>query len=104
MSSLNKQQVQEIEGVLYQSVVGSLMYAMLGTRPDIAYSVGAISQYNSNPGLAHWKVVKWILRCLQGMKHHYLVYRKDGGTIQGFSDVDWVENLDDCNNLAVSHP
>ena len=38
----------------YQSRIGSVMYAMLGTRPDIGYSIATLSQYSSNPGKQHW--------------------------------------------------
>ena len=41
--------------VRYQSAVGSLMYAMVCTRPDIAYAVGVVSWFMSNPGEAHWQ-------------------------------------------------
>ena len=42
----------------YASAVGSLMYAMLCTRPDICYAVGIISRYQSNLGLEHWITLK----------------------------------------------
>ncbi|TYK22912.1 gag/pol protein [Cucumis melo var. makuwa] len=51
---------QEVEGmsnIPYASAVGSLMYAMLCTRPDICYSVGIVSRYQSNPGRDHWTVI-----------------------------------------------
>ena len=43
-----------IKTVPYASVAGSLMYVMLCTRPDICYSVGMVSRYQSNPGKEHW--------------------------------------------------
>jgi hypothetical protein len=48
--------------VPYASAVGSLMYAMVCTRPDIAHAVGVVSRYMNNPGKEHWMAVKWILR------------------------------------------
>ena len=51
--------------VPYASAVGSLMYAMLCTRPDICYSVGMVSRYQSNPGHKHWQAVKHILKYLR---------------------------------------
>eukprot|EP00253_Pinus_taeda_P017667 PITA_17667 len=48
--------------VQYASAVGSLMYAMVCTRPDIAHAVGVVSRYMNNPGKEHWMAVKWILR------------------------------------------
>ena len=49
----------------YASAVGSLMYAMLCTRPDIFYVVGVVSQYQSDPGVEHWTAVKHILKYLK---------------------------------------
>jgi hypothetical protein len=43
--------------VSYASEIGSLMYAMLCTRPDICFIVGMVSRYRSNPGPAHWRVM-----------------------------------------------
>ena len=52
--------------VPYASVVGSLMYDMVCTRPDIAHAVGVVSRYMANPGKEHWEAVKWLLRYLRG--------------------------------------
>ncbi|XP_070029435.1 secreted RxLR effector protein 161-like [Nicotiana sylvestris] len=41
--------------VLYASAVGSLIYAMVCTRPDIAHAVGVVSRYMSDPGKEHWE-------------------------------------------------
>ena len=51
--------------ISYASLVGSLMYAMFYTRPDICYSVGMVNQYQSNPGPKHWQIVKHILNYLR---------------------------------------
>ena len=52
--------------VPYASAVGSLMYGMVCTRPDISYVVSVISRYMGNPRNGHWQTVKWILRYLRG--------------------------------------
>ena len=44
----------EMAKVPYSSAVGSLMYAMICTRTDIAFAVGVVSRYMSNPGKKHW--------------------------------------------------
>ena len=44
---------QKVSNVTYASAVGSLMYAMLSTRPDICFAVGLVSRYQSNPRTAH---------------------------------------------------
>ena len=51
----------EMAKVPYSYTVSSLMYAMICTRPDIAYAVGVVSRYMSNPGKKHWEVVKSIM-------------------------------------------
>ena len=52
--------------VPYASIVGSLIYAMVSTRPDIAYVMGVKSRYMADLGGEHWEVVKWLLRYLKG--------------------------------------
>jgi hypothetical protein len=47
-----------MQNIPYLSAVGSLMYLAVTTRPDIAYSVGVLAHFNSNPGPSHWKAVK----------------------------------------------
>jgi hypothetical protein len=49
---------REMEKIPYINAVGSLMYLATMTRPDIAYTVGVLARFNSNPGMAHWKAVK----------------------------------------------
>jgi len=57
---------EEMSEIRYASVLGSLMYAMVCTRRDIAYSVGVVSRFLANPGKEHWNAVKWILRYIKG--------------------------------------
>ena len=52
--------------VPYSLVVGSLMYAMVCTRPEIAHAMGVVSRYMNNLGKENWMEVKWILRYLRG--------------------------------------
>ena len=59
----------------YISLVGSLMYLAITTRPDIAYAAGVLARFNSNPGLAHWQAAKHVLRYLKGTVDHKLVYQ-----------------------------
>jgi len=78
---------------LYQSIVGSLMYAMLCTKPDVAYTVQQLSQFASNPSSLHLQAAKRVLRYLQGTQESYLTYRRDNGgtgTIQSYSDADFA--------------
>ena len=63
---LTKLTEAEIDPKDYQRALGSLMYAMLGTRPDIAFAVAKLAQFNSNPGMTHWTAVKHVFRYLKG--------------------------------------
>ena len=78
----------------YQSAIGSLMYAMLGTRPDIAFAVSVVSRYASNPDESHWKAVKRIFRYLNGTKDWHLVFRGELESLSGYTDADWAGDQD----------
>ena len=58
----------------YANAVGSLMYAMVFTQPDIAYSVSLVSRFMSNPRKVHWQALKWILRHIKGSLRKGMVY------------------------------
>jgi hypothetical protein len=80
--------------VPYASAIGSLMYAMVCTRPDIAHAVGAVSRFMTNPGKQHWEAVKWILRYLRGTTDKCLCFRKGKLRLQGFAYVDFAGEVD----------
>ena len=63
---------EEMKEIPYRQAIGKLMYAMIGTRPDIAYAVSKLSQYMKNYGKQHWTAVKRIFRYLNGTKEYYL--------------------------------
>ena len=87
-NDLEKKQMDKIP---YASAVGSIMYAQVCTRPDIAYVVGMLGRYQSNPGINHWKAVKKVLRYLQGTKDYMLTYRRtDNLEIIGYFDFDYA--------------
>ena len=70
----------------YQSLIGTLMYAMLATQqPDIAFAVGALSKYSSNPGRAHWDQAVHILHYLVGTKTYGLFF--DGNSLDDLSSL-----------------
>ena len=80
-----------MQKIPYASAVGSLMYAQVCMRPDIAYIVGMLGRYLSNPGLDHWKAAKWVMQYLQRRKYFMLTYRKsDQLEIIGYSDSNFV--------------
>jgi hypothetical protein len=78
----------------YASAVGSLMYAMVCTRPDIAYAVGVVSRFLSNPGKEHWAAIKWILRYLRGTSSLCLCFGNGKPVLDGYTDADMAGDLD----------
>jgi len=57
---------QAVSQLEYSRVIGCLMYAMTSTRPDIAYAVGRLSRYTSNPSSHHWQAIRRVLKYLKG--------------------------------------
>ena len=53
--------------VPYSSVVDSLMYSIVCSRPDLAYTVSMVSRFMADPGKQHFEVLKWVLRYLKGL-------------------------------------
>lgn len=84
----------DLGNIPYQSVVGSLMYAMVATRPDIAYGVGVLSRYIKDPNAQHWIAAKRILRYLQGTKHIGLTYGSGSNQVVGYCDADYAADID----------
>ena len=80
--------------VPYASAVGSLMYAMVCTRLDIAHAVGVVSRYMNNPGKEHWMAVKWILRYLKGTTNQALFFGGSNISLQGYVDANMAGDRD----------
>src|SRR3954469_14090377 len=79
----------------YANIVGSLMYVMVCTKPDIAYAVSLVSRYMENPGKAHWQALKWILRFINGSLNRVLIYsgalgEDNTAVIEGYVDSDYA--------------
>ncbi|GJX58451.1 hypothetical protein Tco_0289841 [Tanacetum coccineum] len=65
---------QRMQNIPYASAIGSIMYAVRCTRPDVAFAQNMISQFQQNPGEEHWTAVKNILKYLRNTKDMFLVY------------------------------
>ena len=97
---VSDQEKAEMEKIPYASAVGSLMYAMIATRPDIAFAVGVVSRYMSNPGKKHWEAVKGILRYLKATKNMRICYGSQELTVKGFTDSDYAGDLDNRRSTS----
>ncbi|XP_045466761.1 secreted RxLR effector protein 161-like [Harmonia axyridis] len=79
----------------YQNLIGGLMYLSVLTRPDIAFSVSFLSQYNNKYTDVHCQSAKRILRYLKETKKVKLKYFKNDNDLEGFADADWANDKSD---------
>ena len=80
-----------VERQKYQSMIGSLQYYVTGSRPDLAFSITYLSQYNSNSQPEHHTAAKHVFRYLQGTKNWTLNYNISKPlALEGFSDSDFT--------------
>ncbi|KAH9681147.1 hypothetical protein KPL71_026853 [Citrus sinensis] len=96
-------EVEHMKNMPYSSVVGCIMYAMVCTRPDLAYGIGVLSRFMSNPGKHHWNAAKWMLRYLKGTAGHGIVYGrvdKSSDQVQGYVDSDFAGDLDKKRSIT----
>lgn len=74
------------------------MYTMLGSHPDIAFSVSCVSRYASNPTPKHMVAVLRIFKYLHSTLTHQLTHRGELAALSGYSDSDWA------GDMATSRP
>lgn len=83
---------------------GLLMYAMLGSHPDIAFAVGTISKHSATPGPQHWKALMRVFRYLRGSLNLCLTYKPDsehsGTAPLGYCDTASAGNVNDRRSTS----
>jgi len=77
----------------YASTIGSLLYAMVCTRLDIAHSLGVVNRFLSNRGKQHWQEVKWILMYLRVTSHYCLCFGNNDVVLE-YRDAYMVGDVD----------
>ncbi|GJR53654.1 transposable element [Tanacetum coccineum] len=101
LSPDTEEEVEYMSRVPYASAIGSIMYAMVCTRPDIAQAVSVVSRYMDCPGKSHWEAVQWILRYLRGTTDFSLMYDSGGKTyVTEYVDSDYDGDLDRRRSLT----
>ncbi|GJW56817.1 hypothetical protein Tco_0103548 [Tanacetum coccineum] len=93
----NGQVVSQLE---YSRVIGCLMYAMTCTRPDIAFVVGKLSRYTSNPGTQHWQAIQRVLKYLKKTIDYRLTYTGYPSVLEGYTDASWISNTEDNSSTS----
>ena len=87
------EQKERMSRIPFYLAVGSPMYAMLCTRPDICYAVGIVSRYQSDPGEEHWIAMKHILKYLRRTRD-YMVYSSGSLETIGYTDSYFQGDID----------
>ena len=87
---------------VYRAIVGSLIYVMTGTRPDLCYTVTKLSQAMSKPTQSDLNMAKHVLRYLKGSREQGLKFVKSETNLKlaGFSDSDWGSSVKDRRSIT----
>jgi hypothetical protein len=94
---------ERVDITLYQQIIGSLMYAMVHTRPDIAFALGKLSQQLKDPAKHHMTAVKNLMRYLRSTIKHRLKYSGSGKPMLVMhSDADWAGQRSDRKSTSGS--
>ena len=90
-------QKKRMKEIPYASAIGSIMYAMLCTRPDVSFALSCTSRHQADPGEQHWIAVKAILKYLRRTKNAFLVYGGADGELEvkGYVDASFQTDPDD---------
>ncbi|GKC65154.1 zinc finger, CCHC-type containing protein [Tanacetum coccineum] len=84
----------------YSMVIGCLMYAMTCTKPDIAFVVGKLSMYTSNPGTQHWQAIQRVLKYFKKTMNCRLTYIGYSLVLEGYIDANWICNIEDNSSTS----
>ena len=89
-SPLSADESKQMEDKPFRSATGSCMYAVVGTRPDVAYAVHALTRHFVNPSVRDWKAAMRVVRYLKGTSERGLVYSRFGNReLEAYCDSDW---------------
>ncbi|KAL2231405.1 UNVERIFIED_CONTAM: Retrovirus-related Pol polyprotein from transposon TNT 1-94 [Sesamum indicum] len=88
--------MQKMSKIPYSNVIGSIMFLMVCTRPDVAYAISCLSRYMSNPGPPHWEALKWLLRYLRGSENVGIKFSKHSAHAHliGYVDSNYANDRD----------
>ena len=92
------EELRRMNGIPYASAIGSIMYAMICTRPDVSFALSCTSRHQANPGEEHWTAVKTILKYLRRTKDAILLYGGNNDAelvVKGYVDASFQTDPDD---------
>ena len=91
---------EEDKKLPYRELVGALTYLSTSTRPDIAFAVSCLGQFNNCFGAEHWRAAKRVLRYLKGTSDVGLVYGSTPDSLRSFVDSDWGSCTEDRRSFT----
>lgn len=97
---LKKNKGKSVSQSEYAKIIGSLMFLMNYTRPDIAYAVSRLSRYTHNPCNEHWNALKRLLKYLKGTIDWGLNYKRFPNVLEGYCDANWVSDNDEVSSTS----
>lgn len=97
---LTKNKENVLPDVPYQSLIGSLMFLSVNTRPDISFACSYLSQFNTCYSMEHWHAAKRVLRYLKSTLDLGITYKKAETDIVGFADSEWGQNVVDSKSYS----
>ena len=81
-------------------MIGSLMYLMNCTHPDIAYAINRLSQFTQNPNRENWIALNRILKYLKWTISYELMYFGLPTVLEGYSDANWISDSDETKSTS----
>ncbi|GKE18519.1 zinc finger, CCHC-type containing protein [Tanacetum coccineum] len=84
----------------YSRAIGCLMYAMTSTRPYIAYAVGRLSRFTSNPSRQHRQGITRVFKYLKGTMNYGLSYVRYPSVLESYSDASWINHVEDSSSTS----
>nr|GEW29954.1 zinc finger, CCHC-type [Tanacetum cinerariifolium] len=95
-----KQWHQKFDELEYSRAIGCLMYAMTSTRADIAYVVGRLSRFTSNPSRQHWKAITRVFKYLRCTMNYFLLFVGYPSVLEAYSDASWINHVEDSSSTS----
>jgi len=90
-----------VDATLYQQIIGSLMYLVIGTRPDLAFTISLLSQYLPQPTTIYMGAAKRVLRYIKGTRNKFLTYAKCSAlSLAGFAVTAFTNDKDNRKSIS----
>ena len=96
-------QKEEMSKVPYRKYLGKLLYLSLGSRPDIAFAVSALSRFANDPGKPHWELMKKLIGYVKFTREMGILYKKDNKPLELHGMSDAAFNRSYCHRSWLGH-